>query len=377
MTDQKFNTAAPDGPTRRSLLQSAAAVLTFPMIATSAKSAGQDKLAGSGEVVVFSYGGSYAAAVREHIFDPFTNATGIKVVEVTADVAGPQSKAMFKAGRVDWDLVILYGTEHSELGGDGMLLPIDYTLWDQESLEGVPARARGKDRVVLYRSSIVLTYGERSFPNGGPTSWVDFWDIKKFPGPRGLRQTYTSLYSALLADGVAHADMFPLTDEKVDRAFKKLNELKPHIPKWWSANPDNLLIQGEYAVSSTFDGATIRAIRKGAPLKFVWDVAASNANYNAILKGGPNTLNAQKLIAYQNRAEVTARYTSALGYVGQNRNQLKYLTADAAEMLRGLQSAEAASKVVYVDDDWMNARRPDGKMNSEHIEERWLAWLTQ
>jgi putative spermidine/putrescine transport system substrate-binding protein len=40
----------------------------------------------------------------------------------------------------------------------------------------------------------------------GPTSWADFWDVKKFPGKRGLRKgaKYT-LEFALLADGVKPA----------------------------------------------------------------------------------------------------------------------------------------------------------------------------
>lgn len=106
MTDRKFDSAAFGGLSRRSLLQSADAALSFPMIATSSKAATQDRVAGTGEVVAYGYGGSWTAAVRQNIHEPFTKATGINVVDVAADYAGPQSKAMFSAGRIDWDLVI-------------------------------------------------------------------------------------------------------------------------------------------------------------------------------------------------------------------------------------------------------------------------------
>jgi len=55
---------------------------------------------------------------------------------------------------------------------------------------------------------------------------VDFWDVKKFPGARGLealRGKHT-IPPALLATGLAHQDIWPLTDEKLDLAF---DQLKP------------------------------------------------------------------------------------------------------------------------------------------------------
>jgi putative spermidine/putrescine transport system substrate-binding protein len=61
---------------------------------------------------------------------------------------------------------------------------------------------------------------------------------------------------ALIADGVAHKDVWPLTDAKIDCAFKKLDKIKPRITKWWTAGgePMQLLINREYALTSSFDG---------------------------------------------------------------------------------------------------------------------------
>ncbi|WP_146006725.1 hypothetical protein [Bradyrhizobium forestalis] len=95
------------GLSRRSFLESTAAVLSVPLIAKATAAWAQEKLAGSGEVVVFSYGGSYTEGVRKHVYEPFTKATGISVVDVTANIAERQARAMTRAGRVDWDLVPL------------------------------------------------------------------------------------------------------------------------------------------------------------------------------------------------------------------------------------------------------------------------------
>lgn len=64
-----------------------------------------------------------------------------------------------------------------------------------------------------------------------------------------------------------------MTDDKLERAFEKLNQIKPYVSKWWSAGGEapQLLINGEYAMTSAFDGRVTAAIRKGAPIKFVWE----------------------------------------------------------------------------------------------------------
>ncbi|WP_128931998.1 hypothetical protein [Bradyrhizobium zhanjiangense] len=83
---------------------------------------------------------------------------------------------------------------------------------------------------------------------------MDFWDVKTFPGPRGLFAVVGkhALQFALLAAGVAHRDIWRLTDDKIDRAFEKLNEIRPHVTKWWTAGGEapQLLINREYAMTA-------------------------------------------------------------------------------------------------------------------------------
>jgi len=61
-----------------------ATLLSPPIIANTTRAWAREKLAGSGEVV-FSYGGSFTQGVRRSVYEPFTKATGIKVVDVVAD----------------------------------------------------------------------------------------------------------------------------------------------------------------------------------------------------------------------------------------------------------------------------------------------------
>nr|WP_256466464.1 ABC transporter substrate-binding protein [Bradyrhizobium sp. 147] len=352
--------------------------MSAPFIAKATPVFGQEKLTGSGQVVVCSYGGSFVENLRKHVSDPFTKATGISVVDVTADNPEPQIKAMREAGRFDWDVAICnaFFPAYAELQQTGEFLPIDYSLWDDEALKGVPAPGRLADGVLAFQNATLLVYDERAFPKGGPKSWADFWNIKDFSGPRGLG-VYTfigSMVFALIADGVARKDIWPLTDDKVDRALKKLDQIKPHVSKWWSAGgePIQLLINREYAMTSAADGRAVAAIKKGIPLRMVWDDATVGDNYWIILKGGPNNANAQKFIAFVNRAEKAAAFTQATGYPGPNINQLSYLPAELLPLINI--NPENAAKTIRPDYAWWFAKRPDGKTNADHIQERWMAW---
>jgi putative spermidine/putrescine transport system substrate-binding protein/mannopine transport system substrate-binding protein len=361
---------------RRNLLQAASAAMAIPAVARITTAFAQERLAGSGDVVVFSYGGSFTEGVRRNVYAPYTKATGIKVVDVVADYAEPQARAMFQAGRIDWDVAYVQSENYPTMRDAGMFAPIDYTLWDQEALQGTPAQTRRSDAAVVLGAAMVLAYNQRAFPNGGPQTWADFWDVKKFPGPRGLyapQATY-NIQFALLADGVAPKDIWPLTDNKLDRAFRKLEEIKPHITKWWSAGGEapQLLINGEYAMTSAWDNRLLVALRQGAPIKTTWEGGTLGYSWAVILKGGPNTVNAQKFLAFLYRAQTAAGWTQGTGSPGPNINQLKYLPAEVIPNVNV--NPDNASKLVVRDIAWLSLTRPSGKTNLEHIQERWLKW---
>ncbi|MCP3371804.1 ABC transporter substrate-binding protein [Bradyrhizobium cajani] len=377
MTKQDFAAHSFKDRSRRSLLQSTAALLSVPFVAKTTAAWAVEKLAGSGEVVVYSYGGSFTENVRRYVYEPFTKATGIKVIDVVADLSEPQIKAMNQAGRIDWDVAYLVSHNYPAMHQAGMFVPIDYNLWDQESLEGTPSHTRLEDAVVIFYSGVGLAYDQRTFPKGGPKNWGDFWDVKTFPGPRGFyggSEPAPNIVSALLADGVAPKDVWPLSDDKLDRALKKLGEIKPYITKWWVAagEPIQLLMNREYVMTNVHNGRALAAIRQGAPIRFSWEGASLGYTYAVILKGGPNTANAQKLIAFLNRAQIAAGWTQGTGYPGPNTNQLKYLPAELIPHLSI--SPENAPKTVLVDAAWLAAKRSDGKTNAGYMQERWLAW---
>ena len=64
-----------------------------------------------------------------------------------------------------------------------------------------------------------------------PATFADFFDADKFPGKRGAYNWVMGglLEMALIADGVALEDLYPLD---TDRAYKKIDTIKDDIV-WW------------------------------------------------------------------------------------------------------------------------------------------------
>ncbi len=94
--------------------------------------------------------------------------------------------------------------------------------------------------------STVLAWDHDRLPS--TPSWGDFWDVARHPGRRGLRRgSRGTLEIALLADGVAAGDVYRAlaTPAGLDRAFRKLDQLRPYIV-WWRRDdePARLLASG-------------------------------------------------------------------------------------------------------------------------------------
>ena len=184
------------------------------------------------DLTVVSWGGAYQDAQREVYFKPFI-ATGTKMAEESWDGGVGTLRAKIQGGNNNWDVVqveseeLLLGCEEGlyekldwqKLGGKDKYLP------DAVNDCGVGA--------IVY--SFILAYDGDKIKGDTPKSWADFWNTQKWPGKRALRKgPKTTLEIALMADGVAPQDVYKTlsTPAGVDRAFKKLDQLKANLV-WW------------------------------------------------------------------------------------------------------------------------------------------------
>lgn len=363
---------------KRTLSFALAMILVLGMLlgGTSAyaeEKAGKFKPGENGEVVISHWGGSTAEAYRECYFDDFEKDTGIKVVEVIATNNMSKLEAMVNTGTVDVDIMQGSGLElnHFETlyedTGVKYIADMDFSYFDPADLEGLTTDYPNAVGAFAYAS--ILAYSTDAFPEGNrPDSWEDFWNVEEFPGMRtmvsGVSGDYPPLEYALLADGVAPEDLYPID---VDRAFAKLEEIKPNMLKWWmsGAEAPQMLIDGEVVMAEAFSGriATIKA--EGAPVDYVYNGGGMVFDLFFCPEGAPNYENAMKLLAYMVQPERQAKFAEMSNYAPDNQLAYQYLDPEFAATL--VTNPENVDKCFMVDNKYWAANMYD-------VQERWLAW---
>jgi mannopine transport system substrate-binding protein len=257
------------------------------------KALAQDK-----QVIVGTTGGSFLDGLQKHYFEPFTKATGIKVVTSVADVGELWTKvrAMNRVNKVEWDVV--FARPNHLISEVDNIERLDCAKIPNAAAFGVEG-ACGTG-LLRYIGGGVLAYSLKAFPAGGPQpkTWGDFWDFKKFPGPRSLQEPGGDGWNymiALMADGVAKDKLFPLD---LDRATKKLEELKPHVPAWWRSGDQSqqIIRDGEVVMELMWSNRALTLVRQGVPVGVSWDGAIQDPTYWAILKNAPDRENAYALL---------------------------------------------------------------------------------
>lgn len=268
------------------------------------------------DLTVVSWGGAYQDAQREVYFRPFTAATNIRLREDNWDGGIGVLRSRVQGGNNPWDVV--------QVESEELLLGCEEGLFERINWDAIGGRpAYLPDAVhdcgvgaILY--NFVLAYDGARITGEGPRSWADFWNVQRWPGKRALRRgPKTNLEIALMADGVAPADVYRLlaTPEGVERAFRKLDELRPHIV-WWErgAQPPQLLASGDLVMSSVYNGRIAAARKEGRNLEIVWNGSIYDFDYWAIPKGSPNLDDAYKYIAFASRPGPQAQFSVEVPY---------------------------------------------------------------
>ncbi|HLI10305.1 MAG TPA: ABC transporter substrate-binding protein [Alphaproteobacteria bacterium] len=248
--------------------------------------------------VFVSWGGALSALEKEAFMDPASKEFGVNIVN-TSPTNYAKLKAMVEGKSVEWDLVDVGGRFIFQGRDQGLLEEIDYKIVDASKLDKRWTTPYG---VYTSTGGTVIAWNTNQFPaSKGPTSWKDFWDVKTFPGPRGLyKQLYYNYEAALLAAGTKFDEVYPVTDEKVKLALAKLGEIKPHVKVWWSAGaqPPQLLSTGELAMSSAWTGRIIDIQKEKAPVAMTLKDGIAWGNAYVVPKGTPHRELAMRVINY-------------------------------------------------------------------------------
>lgn len=250
------------------------------------------------DLTVVGFGGGFQDNARKHLFEGYAKASGKPVKDDVYNGEMAKVYAMTKANDVTWDVIMVEAPELARGCEDGVFQKLDWSVIDKSKFIANGTTDCGAGAVGWGTA----VFWDKSKFAQGPQNFAEFWDVKKFPGKRSLRfSPKAALESALLADGVAPADVYKTLAAPggIDRAFAKLDQIKPDIVWWRSgAQPFQLVGSGEVNFSTGFVGRVAAQRKDGKPFDLAWDTLLWSFDYWAVIKGSPNAAEGLKLINY-------------------------------------------------------------------------------
>jgi putative spermidine/putrescine transport system substrate-binding protein len=305
------------------------------------------------QLTVVSFGGSYQEAQSKALFQPAAKALGITVKEETyTGIADLRLKV--RAGAVTWDIVASGSGSAARAGAEGILEKLDYKAIDVSSfLPGLwQDHCVGGDVF-----STVLAWNTKTYGDKGPQSWADFWDVKKFPGKRSYRKSVAgALEPALMADGVPPEKVYEVlsSPEGIDRAIRKIKQLKPHIAVWWASGAQHaqLMKDGEVDMITGWNGRFDVAAKDGAKVAYTFNQALLDYDCYAVAKGAPNKDLAMKFLAEISKPQYQAEFTKYITYGPTNKKAYDLGTIEAGYAKRLPSHPDNAARQLTVDLGW-------------------------
>jgi len=314
------------------------------------------------DLTVVSLGGANTAAQAEAFYKPWQQAGNGAILSGVWNDEVAKIKAMVDTNSVNWNLVememqrLVRGCEEGlfvALDAEQFLNPVDF-------LDGtLDTTACG---VGFFIWSMVIAY-DASRLTTAPTGWTDFWDIEKFPGKRSMRKSANfTLEFALMADKVL------ATPAGQDRAFAKLDEIKPYI-QWWEAGAQapQFLASGDVVMASVYSGR-IYAVRNSSQLKIVWNGGIYDIGVWGIPRGAGELEAAKRFMAFSLNPHAQKAYAERIGYGPVSKKAMELMDS---EVLNNLPTAPANIAVQIPQDvffwaDW-----------AEQLEQRFNAWAAK
>lgn len=304
-------------------------------------------------ISIASWGGTYQEAQEKALYEPASEATGIGFKHESFG-GMPDVRLKAQAGVMPWDLVVSGAASAVQVAAEGLLQPLDYDLIDvSDFYPGMYTETCVGTDVFSY----VLAWNTATYPDQGPQSWADFFDVEKFPGKRAYRGRVTgALEPALMADGVPPEEVYEVLDseEGIRRALDKIRELKPHIAVWWQSGAQHaqLMKDGEVDMSTGWNGRFDVAQGDGGKLEYTYNEGLMDFSCWAIPEGAQNPDQAMKFVAEMSKPELQANLPQYISYGPVNKKAFEIGKIDEAVAKRLPTYPDNYAKQILIDLDW-------------------------
>lgn len=245
----------------------------------------QRSLEGIDEFIIANFGGTTGSGMESTWGRLFTERTGIPVSSVFADYA--QYRAQLESGNVSMHWIDADGWLAHNLNAKGQLENLDYDYIGVTEDDMVDVKfAYLPYAVASYLTTYVIGYrteGDRPHPQ----SWQEFFDPQAVPGKRCLYNwPYGMVEAALMGDGVAHGDLYPLD---LDRAFAKIDSIRGDLIFWnTGAESQQFLVSEAADFVVGWNNRFGYLARAGLPVDIEWSESLQLVNHHIVPKGHPN-----------------------------------------------------------------------------------------
>ena len=337
-----------------------AALLTTALAGCGSGAAAEDSKA----LTFVMWGGSIQEANMESYVQPWAEKEGVRVLQDSpTDYA--KLRAQVESGKPSWGVVQVEPNFAVQACKEGLLEKIDTSVVDTSVVDPEMVSECAVPNII---EDFTIGYNTDVFTGDHPTDWAEFFDTKEFPGKRGFWKYVTGgiFEAALLADGVAPADLYPLD---IDRAFAKLDTIKDDLLFYDTGDQQvQLLASGEAPLVQAWNGRLTVAAAEGQPVANEWGAHLHAYEQFVIPKGYANADLAQEFLGhFVKDVEGQAVWAERTGFSPVNPGALEHVSAETA---RGISiSPEIVSK---------SAATVDYTYWEEHydeVTERFNEWL--
>jgi putative spermidine/putrescine transport system substrate-binding protein len=283
---------------------------------TSAASPGIEKLLDgvtSKQIVIAGYGGTTQEARSEVFVKPFAERVGVRPIEPMVE-GSLGDDMILGTTKAKWDMshtsnwFALYALKN----GKKTLPKLDPAVPREDLTPPDEAEYTFQTFVIAY----VAGHLPDTFEGGGPKSWADVFDTKKFPGKRivpgpGFNEGVAE--PALLADGVAPDDLYPLDFE---RAQAKIASIWDDLV-FYTEYPQmqTLLTSKSGSIAIGPNGLIQGLVNKGVDVTIAWDAVPILApNCFLINPDAPNMDAAQAYAAWCSDPKRIAEFCKRTNY---------------------------------------------------------------
>ena len=340
-----------------------------------------------------SWGGAYTMSQQKGYIDtwgPVKNGSTKVSVENYNGGLG-EVKAQVEAGNVTWDVVDVLPVDVINGCDEGLLEEIDTSGW-QKSPDGtsfndsIVENGTGASGPISECAvpqifwTYVIIFDPKNFSGKKPTTMKDFFDVKKFPGKRGVHTwPQAVLEMALVADGVKPSKVNSVLQGEggTDRAFAKLEDIKGHVVHWSAgAQPLELVKSGSVVMSIVYNGRAGAAIlSEGASFDYIWEGQVLDGDWIAVVKGAPNKDEAIEFLKHATTCESQAEQAKYITYGPMRKCGLDIIKKGEPWFHNGIavlphmpNTKKRLKKSVLTDPVWW------ADHNAE-LKEQWSAWM--